>query len=225
VPERSDAHVHQTPDGPVQEHSSRRGKARHRPGDHAQKCVRARPARPNDLGKRRLYPPPPHLLRIAGGTFPSAIISRITPRARLEIWITRRVWPADRSVCGSPGLCRRERCLQFWRQESQECPESKIIRIPPAIILGHGRTGPCGPGSEIFYDPWRQDPVARGECRCRGDRFHRDLELGSCQYDQSPRKSASPCRGPFIDNGMGLERLAAVLKQAKTLRYELFALS
>jgi alanyl-tRNA synthetase len=76
-----------------------------------------------------------------------------------------------------------------------------------------GDTGPCGPGSEIFYD--HGPGVAGGPPGSPdedGDRYVEIWNLVFMQYDRDAAGKLTPLPHPSVDTGMGLERLAAVMQ-------------
>lgn len=76
-----------------------------------------------------------------------------------------------------------------------------------------GDTGPCGPCSEIFYDHgpdvWGGPPGSPEE---DGDRFIEIWNIVFMQYNRQADGTFEPLGKPMIDNGLGLERVAAVLQ-------------
>lgn len=76
-----------------------------------------------------------------------------------------------------------------------------------------GDTGPCGPCSEIFYDHgadiWGGPPGSEGE---DGDRFIEIWNIVFMQYNRKADGTFEKLAKPMIDNGLGLERIAAVLQ-------------
>ncbi len=76
-----------------------------------------------------------------------------------------------------------------------------------------GDTGPCGPCSEIFYDHgpgiWGGPPGSPEE---DGDRFIEIWNIVFMQYNRQADGTFEPLSKPMIDNGLGLERIAAVLQ-------------
>lgn len=76
-----------------------------------------------------------------------------------------------------------------------------------------GDTGPCGPCSEIFYDHgadiWGGPPGSEDE---DGDRFIEIWNIVFMQYNRKADGTFEKLAKPMIDNGLGLERIAAVLQ-------------
>ncbi len=76
-----------------------------------------------------------------------------------------------------------------------------------------GDTGPCGPCSEIFYDHgadiWGGPP---GSAEEDGDRFIEIWNIVFMQYNRKADGTFEKLGKPMIDNGLGLERIAAVLQ-------------
>lgn len=76
-----------------------------------------------------------------------------------------------------------------------------------------GDTGPCGPCSEIFYDHgdgiWGGPP---GSAEEDGDRYIEIWNIVFMQYNRKADGSFEKLGKPMIDNGLGLERIAAVLQ-------------
>jgi len=90
-----------------------------------------------------------------------------------------------------------------------------------------GRSGPCGPDSEIFldrgakYDTGDPDMDRPGG---DGDRYGELWNLVFQQYNQQENGELLPLPAPGIDTGMGLERTAAVLQNVDTIHHsDLFA--
>ncbi|MBY0569070.1 MAG: alanine--tRNA ligase [Hyphomonadaceae bacterium] len=93
--------------------------------------------------------------------------------------------------------------------------ESKIIRIDTNDnFWSMGDTGPCGPCSEIFIDRgdhiWGGPP---GSAEQDGDRFLEFWNLVFMQYEQfGDDRPRAKLPKPSIDTGMGLERIACVMR-------------
>ena len=112
-------------------------------------------------------------------------------------------------------LHRRRRGVRAVEEDRRAAATSRIIRIAGSDnFWAMGDTGPCGPCSEIFYDHGDHIPGGPpGIARRRRRPLHRDLEPGVHAVRAArPAASASTCRKPSIDTGMGLERIAAVLQ-------------
>lgn len=100
-------------------------------------------------------------------------------------------------------------------------PEHKIVRIgdnkgglyESDNFWQMGDTGPCGPCSEIFYDHGEDvqggPPGSPDE---DGDRFIEIWNIVFMQFNRQADGTFVPLAKPMIDNGLGLERIAAVLQ-------------
>ena len=100
-------------------------------------------------------------------------------------------------------------------------PENKIVRIgdnkgglyESDNFWQMGDTGPCGPCSEIFYDHGEEvqggPPGSPDE---DGDRFIEIWNIVFMQYNRKIDGTFEKLAKPMIDNGMGLERISAVLQ-------------
>jgi alanyl-tRNA synthetase len=90
-----------------------------------------------------------------------------------------------------------------------------------------GRTGPCGPDSEIFFDRGAKYDTGDPEMDRPGgdgDRYGELWNLVFQQYNQQEDGELLPLPAPGIDTGMGLERTAAVLQGVDTIHHcDLFA--
>jgi alanyl-tRNA synthetase len=90
-----------------------------------------------------------------------------------------------------------------------------------------GKTGPCGPDSEIFFDRGPKYDTGDPELDRPGgdgDRYGELWNLVFQQYNQQESGELLPLPAPGIDTGMGLERTAAVLQNVDTIHHtDLFA--
>ncbi len=104
-----------------------------------------------------------------------------------------------------------DEAFALWRKLG--VPEARIKRFGPAENFWpanaptDGPNGPCGPCSEIYYDP---------EGRVRGPKSVEVWNLVFTQFDRQPDGRLKPLPKPNIDTGMGLERLACVIQGVVT---------
>ncbi len=113
-----------------------------------------------------------------------------------------------------------DEAYNIWR-DVIGLPESKIVRIGDNKggafnsdnFWQMGDTGPCGPCSEIFYDHGEEvqggPPGSPDE---DGDRFIEIWNIVFMQYNRKIDGTFEKLAKPMIDNGLGLERIAAVLQ-------------
>ncbi|MFA6098470.1 MAG: alanine--tRNA ligase [Patescibacteria group bacterium] len=100
-------------------------------------------------------------------------------------------------------------------------PKEKIIEFgksenwwgPP------GKTGPCGPCSEIHYDFTGQPCELKDKClpNCRCGRFMELWNLVFMQFNLDEKKKLTALPTKNIDTGMGLERLALILQKKENI--------
>lgn len=90
-----------------------------------------------------------------------------------------------------------------------------------------GKSGPCGPDSEIFFDRGAKYDTGDPEMDRPGgdgDRYGEIWNLVFQQYNQQESGELLALPAPGIDTGMGLERTAAILQGADTIHHtDLFA--
>ena len=110
----------------------------------------------------------------------------------------------------------------IWKQTLQDAgfgekeAEKRIIRIRTADNFWMmGDTGPCGPCSEIFYDPDGKAEKFRGD---NPDYADKCIEVWNLVFMEFNRDGGAlkPLPAPCVDTGMGLERIAAVMKGASS---------
>ncbi len=75
-----------------------------------------------------------------------------------------------------------------------------------------GNSGPCGPCSEIFYDQGDKFNSSEDYLGGEGDRFLEIWNLVFMQYEMHPNGGLTPLKKPYIDTGMGLERVYAIME-------------
>jgi alanyl-tRNA synthetase len=111
---------------------------------------------------------------------------------------------------GDSDAPRDDEAVQVWLELG--IPEERIYYLPkkdnwwgPA-----GKTGPCGPDSELFYDTGRPEhgPGCQPGCGCG-----KYIEIGNnvfMQYNKTAEGQYEPLEQRNIDVGLGLERTLCV---------------
>ena len=105
-----------------------------------------------------------------------------------------------------------DEAAEIW--EIQEgVPKDRIFRYGEKDNFWRmGKTGPCGPCSEIFYDhnpSGPKIPIDQDE-----DRFVEIWNLVFMQFFEDESGKQTPLPKPSVDTGAGLERIAAVMQGA-----------
>jgi alanyl-tRNA synthetase len=108
-----------------------------------------------------------------------------------------------------------DEAFAIWNKE-MGLPESRIVRLGRKDNFWGpvGKTGVCGPCSEIYYDTGRERGCGKAECGpgCDCDRFLEFWNLVFPQFFLEESGEYTPLEKPGIDTGLGLERLATILQ-------------
>ena len=82
-----------------------------------------------------------------------------------------------------------------------------------------GKTGPCGPCSEIIFDKGEEYGCGRDSCSpaCDCDRHLELWNLVFTQFNRQENGRLEPLRQKNIDTGMGLERIASVMQNVPSV--------
>ncbi len=127
-----------------------------------------------------------------------------------DIWIT--VFAGDDEL----GLGPDEEAIEAWLEVG--VPRERIVECPRSENFWQvGPTGPCGPCSELYLDRGldfgKADDLPGGE----NERFLEYWNLVFMQFDQNPVNTLTPLPAKNIDTGLGLNRLAAILQNKRTV--------
>jgi len=132
-------------------------------------------------------------------------------------WFTRALGLEQERIsvtvfAGDSDAPRDDEAVQVWLELG--IPQERIYYLPkkdnwwgPA-----GKTGPCGPDSELFYDTGR--PKHDSDCQpcCNCGKY---IEIGNnvfMQYNKTAEGRHEPLKQRNIDVGIGLERTLCVLQ-------------
>ncbi|MFH0790410.1 MAG: alanine--tRNA ligase [Candidatus Omnitrophota bacterium] len=111
----------------------------------------------------------------------------------------------------------------IW-QGKIKIPVQRIIKLGdkdnfwPSEAREKGPNGPCGPCSEIFFDYGRDKGCGKPGCgtpACDCGRFVEVWNLVFTQFNRKDNSELESLPQKNIDTGMGLERLAAVMQNAR----------
>ena len=122
--------------------------------------------------------------------------------------------PADRlSVTVYP---QDDEARRIWRDEIGVPPE-RIVDDPANWWGPVGKTGPCGPNSEIYYDFGYTEGRTGERAGDDGGRFLEVWNLVFMEFNRNDDGSDTPLPLKNIDTGMGLERLTMVIQGKKSV--------
>ncbi len=82
-----------------------------------------------------------------------------------------------------------------------------------------GKTGPCGPCSEIVFDRGKEYSCGQSTCdpACDCDRYVEVWNLVFTQFNRREDGKLEPLRQKNIDTGMGLERIASIMQGVRSV--------
>jgi alanyl-tRNA synthetase len=114
---------------------------------------------------------------------------------------------------GEAGIPRDDEAFARWRDF---LPAERIYELGEADnFWSMGDTGPCGRCSEIHYFRGNGLPCSAPTClgpACDCDRFVEVWNNVFMEFDRQPDGTLQPLPKPSIDTGMGLERIAAIMR-------------
>jgi alanyl-tRNA synthetase len=125
---------------------------------------------------------------------------------------------------GNENAPKDEESIAIWKKLG--IPESRIHALPiednwwgPA-----GKTGPCGPDTEMFVDTGKQACGASCRPGCSCGKYFEIWNDVFMQYEKTAEGHYKPLARHNVDTGMGVERTIAMLQGARTVyETELFA--
>ncbi len=111
-----------------------------------------------------------------------------------------------------------EESAKIWRDEIGIHPDRIVKLGEEDNFWSSGKTGPCGPCSELYYDFHPEKGLQNIDLE-DGDRFIEFYNLVFMQHNRDPNGKLTDLKFKNIDTGMGLERMAQIL-QKKQNNYE-----
>ncbi len=103
---------------------------------------------------------------------------------------------------------------KIWKEEIGILPERIIKLDQKDNFWSSGKTGPCGPCSELYYDFNPEKGLQNIDLE-DGNRFIEFYNLVFMQYNRDSDGKLSDLKCKNIDTGMGLERMAQILQKKK----------
>lgn len=108
-----------------------------------------------------------------------------------------------------------EESAAIWKKSG--IPDERIAFLPkknnwwgPA-----GKTGPCGPDTEMFY--WVGEGEPKGNAKTHDSEWMEIWNDVFMQYNKNEDGTFTPLRQQNVDTGMGLDRVAVVLQNVKSV--------
>ena len=111
-----------------------------------------------------------------------------------------------------------EEAFEIWTKVFGLEPE-RITRLGKADNFWEHGAGPCGPCSEVYYDRGIEHGCGSPDCAvgCECDRFIEVWNNVFSQFVNDGEGNYEEMKNKNIDTGMGLERLACVVQNVKSL--------
>ncbi len=107
-----------------------------------------------------------------------------------------------------------EESAKIWREEIGIHPDRIIKLGEKDNFWSSGKTGPCGPCSELYYDFNPEKGLQNIDLE-DGERFIEFYNLVFMQYNRDSYGKLTDLQFKNIDTGMGLERMAQILQKKK----------
>lgn len=111
-----------------------------------------------------------------------------------------------------------DEAFELWKSESG-LPGAKIYRLGKKDNFWGpvGKTGVCGPCSEIYYDAGEEKGCGSPDCSpgCDCDRYLEFWNLVFPQFFLEENGEYRPLEKPGIDTGAGLERIAMIMQDVQ----------
>src|ERR1700704_3997663 len=127
-----------------------------------------------------------------------------------DIWIT--VFEGDDEL----GLGPDDEAIAAW--ESVGVPRERIVLCPRSENFWQaGPTGPCGPCSELYFDRGLEFGAADDLPGGENERFVEYWNLVFMEFNQDPVNTLVPLPAKNIDTGLGLNRMAMILKDVPSI--------
>jgi alanyl-tRNA synthetase len=127
-----------------------------------------------------------------------------------QVWMT--VFGGDDEL----GLGPDEDAIAYW--QAMGVPDSQIVRLGRKDNFWQaGPTGPCGPCSELYLDRGLDFGAPDDLPGDDGERFLEFWNLVFMQYELGEGNAISELPAKNIDTGMGLERMAAILQNKRSV--------
>ena len=111
-----------------------------------------------------------------------------------------------------------DEAFDIWNKEIG-IPAENIFRFGKADNFWEHGSGPCGPCSEIYYDRGIEYGCGKPDCTvgCDCDRYIEVWNNVFSQFNNDGNNNYTELSQKNIDTGMGLERLACVCQNVKSL--------
>lgn len=111
-----------------------------------------------------------------------------------------------------------DEAFDIWNKEIG-IPAERIFRFGKEDNFWEHGSGPCGPCSEIYYDRGEEWGCGKPDCTvgCDCDRYMEVWNNVFSQFDNDGHGHYSELAQKNIDTGMGLERLAVVCQNVRSL--------
>ncbi len=104
--------------------------------------------------------------------------------------------------------------VKIWKEDIGIHPQRIIKLGEKDNFWSSGKTGPCGPCSELYYD-FKPEKGLQNIDLEDDDRFIEFYNLVFMQYNRDPDGQLTDLKYKNIDTGMGLERMAQILQKKK----------
>ena len=111
-----------------------------------------------------------------------------------------------------------DEAFDIWNKEIG-IPADHIFRFGKADNFWEHGSGPCGPCSEIYYDRGEEYGCGKPDCTvgCDCDRYIEVWNNVFSQFNNDGNNNYEELKQKNIDTGMGLERLACVCQNVRSL--------